>query len=387
MFVGKTASVSGTAGVILAYACLAFPDSIGLVAERLRLGGFASSLVFAWFGILSLPSGMLCGRFGSRGVASAALLFSLPALALMAVGGASSIAAAAGLAMMGAANVALQVALPSRISEIFGNVRQSSVMTVGLFAKTLCAMCIPWALAMFSSYGEWRLVFPAFGVVFALATLALMRDRCAVTTVRSAASMRPVLEVARDVPTLLAAISFSVGVVADISFNLSVPPTVRERFASGDGAIGAVYAVLFGVKLPVTLAGAWLFSRFDSRRLFPVSIAVAMAGGIVFALATSLPAYLAGVALFAAGYANVYGFVFVIAAPRHSADRSPSVSALLVMSVAGGAVASPLIAALGVFLTSPAETVAVAATGVLLILSALADVSSRRCCLRTMCSS
>ena len=177
MFVGKTASVSGTAGVILAYACLAFPDSIGLVAERLRLGGFASSLVFAWFGILSLPSGMLCGRFGSRGVASAALLASLPALALMAFGPGGSIAAAAGLAMMGAANVVLQVALPSRIAELFGTGRQSSVMTVGLFAKTLCAMCIPWALAMFSSYGEWRLVFLAFAVLFSLAASALVRGR------------------------------------------------------------------------------------------------------------------------------------------------------------------------------------------------------------------
>ena len=177
MFVGKSASVSGTAGVMLAYVCLAFPDSIGVIAERLQLGGFASSLVFVWFALLSIPTGMLCGRFGSRGVASAALLASLPALALMAFGPGGSIAAAAGLAMMGAANVVLQVALPSRIAELFGTGRQSSVMTVGLFAKTLCAMCIPWALAMFSSYGEWRLVFLAFAVLFSLAASALVRGR------------------------------------------------------------------------------------------------------------------------------------------------------------------------------------------------------------------
>ncbi|MBR2940734.1 MAG: hypothetical protein IKC14_05425 [Kiritimatiellae bacterium] len=62
MFVGKSASVSGMAGVMLAYACLAFPDAIGVVAERLQFGGFASSLVFVWFALLSIPAGMLCAR-------------------------------------------------------------------------------------------------------------------------------------------------------------------------------------------------------------------------------------------------------------------------------------------------------------------------------------
>ena len=363
--------------MILAYACLAFPDSIGVVAEKLQLGVFASSLVFAWFAFLSLPVGMLCGRFGARGVASVALLASLPALALMAFGGAASIAAAAGLGMMGAANVVLQVALPSRIAEIFGTSRQSGVMTVGLFAKTLCAMCIPWAIVMFASCGEWRLVFPASGIVFVLAAFALMRGGRAVGLAHQAVSLRHVVQVAKDVPTMLAAIAFAVGMVGDISFNLSVPSVVCGRFALGDGAIGTVYAVLFGVKLPVTLAGAWLFSRIDARRMFPASIAIALAGVLVLSFSTCFVAYLAGVALFAAGYANVYGFVFAIAAPRHSAELSSSVSALLVMSIAGGAVASPLVSALGAFLTSPAEAVSVAATGALLLLSVQAGVSSR----------
>lgn len=378
MFVGKSASVSGTAGVMLAYACLAFPDAIGVVAERLQFGGFASSLVFIWFAFLSIPAGMLCARFGSRGVASAALLASLLALALMAFGPCGSIAAAAGLAMMGAANVVLQVALPSRIAELFGTGKQAGVMTVGLFARTLCAMCVPWAVALLASRGEWRLVFLVFAVLFSLAASALVRGGCAAVTSRDAASIRSVAEVAKDIPTMFAAVAFAAGVVGDISFNLSVPSVVRERFALGDGAIGTVYAVLFGVKLPVTLLGAWIFSRIDSRRLFPVSVAVALLGGLVFTFSSRFAVYLAGVALFAAGYANVYGFVFGIASPRHSTDRSASVAALLTMSVAGGAAASPLISALGLFLASPGEAVAVAATVSLLVLSAIADVLSRR---------
>ena len=56
--------------------------------------------------------------------------------------------------------------------------------------------------------------------------------------------------------------------------------------------------------------------------------------------------YLLGVGLFAAGFANVYGHVFGSAAPRHP-DDAPAVSALVVMSISSGALASPLLSSVG----------------------------------------
>ena len=63
----------GAAGLLIAYSCMAFPDAIGVVAACLRLDGIASSLVFAWFALFAIPSGILCDRFGSRRVAVFAL--------------------------------------------------------------------------------------------------------------------------------------------------------------------------------------------------------------------------------------------------------------------------------------------------------------------------
>ena len=112
--------------------------------------------------------------------------------------------------------------------------------------------------------------------------------------------------------------------------------------------------------------GAGLFARTDARRLFPVSILLAATGARVWSRADGAATYLVGVALFAAGYANVYGFVFAVASARQPPEKASAVAALLTMAIAGGALASPLAEALGM---RGAETLAVAATFVLLALS------------------
>lgn len=349
---------------------MAFPDALGVVAARLRLDGIASPLVFAWFALFAIPSGLLCDRFGSRRVAVFSLLGTLPAFALLANGGNGLCVAAAGLAVAGAANVALQVALPSRAVEMVGVSCQASVMTLGLFAKTLGAMAIPFAIAAFADVKDWRLFFPAFGAVFlAAAALVWFGGGESSCPRRGAASLAGAVEVARDVPTALSALAFAVGVIADVAFNLSVPDAVHLRFAMGDAAVGTVYAVLFGVKLPVTLLDAWFFARCDARRFFPASIAIAALGVFALIMVEGFAAYLVGVALFAAGYANVYGFVYAVAAPRHPSGKAASVAALLTMSIAGGALASPLIAAMSCLGVRTAEVLSAAATAVLLLLA------------------
>jgi fucose permease len=129
----------------------------------------------------------------------------------------------------------------------------------------------------------------------------------------------------------------------------------------------------------VTLLGAWFFAHCDARRFFPASIAIAALGAFALIMAEGFVAYLVGVALFAAGYANVYGFVYAVAAPRHPSGKAASVAALLTMSIAGGALASPLIAAMSRLGARSAEVLSVAATAVLLLLAALARRSSGRC--------
>lgn len=356
----------GLAGLAFGYAVMAFPDALGVIADEFKLDGVASPLFFAGFALCALPAGFLCGRRGARAVAASALVLTLPALALLAVGGTRLWTACAGLALMGVSNVVLQVALPVRTVELLGVARQPGVLTAGLFVKTLSAIALPFAVASCVSRGRLPLFFLAFGLLCAgTAALVLAGERGQDTT-GSVTALRDVRTVLSDPSVTLAVLAFATAIVADVAFNLSVPSAVRMRFVPDALAVGVVYTVLFGVKLPVTLAGAGLFARTDARRLFPVSILLAATGALVWSRADGAATYLVGVALFAAGYANVYGFVFAVASARQQPEKASAVAALLTMAIAGGALASPLAAALGM---RGAEKLAVAATFVLLALS------------------
>lgn len=366
--------------MVLGYAAMSFPDVLGVVAERLRLEDFASIAVFVWFAVVSLPSGVLCGRIGSRKAAVLSLGVSILGVALLAFGGERSLMAVAGLAAGGAANVLLQVAMPAHIAELFDADRQTGVLTVGQFAKTFMAIALPFVLAGCAAMGNWRLFFLAFGALMAVAALVLAlpggddAERPAErTTFKSAVALL------RDTPTALVVSVFAIAVMSDVAFNLSVPGAVRGRFMAGDSTVGAVYAVLFGVKLPVMLFGAWLFGRFGTARFFAPSIAVALAGAATMLLAGGLAAYLAGVALFAAGYANMYAYVFGAASPRHPKGRAAAVSALIAMAIAGGAFASPVLAAIAPLGGRSAEALVVASVATMFVLvSAAGRLSGRR---------
>ena len=337
---------SSPLALFAAYVVMAFPDGIGVMSARFGMAGNASTLVFLWFALLPIAAGKLCSRLGGRPAVALSLAAALPAFALLWRGGPQSVVAAMGFALAGIANVLLQTTVPAWAAERFGAARLSGMLTAGLFVKTAVAICLPFTVAALAAFGDWRLVFVVLFAV-TVASICLVwcsgpRQDASRVLRESRVSVRSIFTVIKDCPTLLAAIAFAVAIVADIAFNLSVPVAVPGRFGGGDMEMGLTYAVLFGVKLPVMMVGSMLFVRKGVKPFLLPAILAAAAGTLVMLLAEMFIVYLCGVALFAFGYANMYGFVYGVAAPRHPGVM-PSVAALLTMSIAGGALASPLV--------------------------------------------
>ena len=335
-----------------AYAVMAFPDGIGVMAARFGMGSSASTLVFLWFAILPIAAGKLCGRIGGRRAVAISLAVAMPAFSLLWRGCPHSMLMAIGFAIAGIANVMLQTTVPVWAVEMFGTVRLSGVLTAGLFVKTVVAIILPFAIATLAAAGDWRMLFPLFAAVTASAVWVVWRSGpkpdAPHTSCVDAVSWRSVVILLKDRPTALVAVAFAVAIIADISFNLSVPAAVTRRFGGGDMETGLTYSVLFGVKLPAMFLGSMLFAKKGVPPFLMPALVISVVGSFVLFLSGAFPVYLCGVALFAFGYANMYGFVYGVAAPRHPSSI-PSVSALLTMSIAGGALASPLVGAVSHF--------------------------------------
>ena len=358
-------SLLSTLALFASYVVMAFPDGIGVMSARFGLDGYASTLVFLWFAILPPAAGKLCDRTGGRIAVAISLAAALPAFVLLWRGTPQSAVVAIGFALAGIANVLLQTTVPVWAAELFGAARLPVLLTAGLFVKTIVAISLPYAVFALASAGDWRHVFVALFIVTAASICLVWRSGVGMSGARAtrgdSVSIGSIFTVLKDRPTLLAAIAFAVAIVADVAFNLSVPATVPGRIGGGDMEIGLVYAVLFGVKLPVMLVGSMLFARKGVIHFLLPAILVAVAGTCVMLLAGVFAAYLCGVVLFAFGYANIYGFVYGVAAPRHP-GAMPGVSALLTMSIAGGALASPLVRVLAPCGARSAESLVFALT-------------------------
>lgn len=343
-FVLRQKQIRDTAIAIgLAYAVMALPDALGALSAKLGLGGVSSSLFFLWFAVLPVPVGALCVRFGAARLVRASLLLAVVACVALATGVLFTGVACCGFALAGLANVVLQVAAPVWVAEQVPVCRVAGLLTGGLFVKTLMAVAFPFAVAAAAGVGCWPLALLPFAALAGLGVCRMtrtMRPPQPVAEGRQSAE-RALGRVVRDPVAVAAAVAFAVAIVADVLFNLSVPELVARRFGRGDATAAVAYAVLFGVKLPVTLLGSWLFARRPAHRTFAPVLLVAFVGAAEMAVVGGFVPFLFGVALFAAGFANVYGQVFGAVALRHPQEM-PAVASLLVMAVSAGAVASPL---------------------------------------------
>ena len=340
--------VRGGVGVLLCYAVMALADALGVLSAQAGLVGFSSTLFFIWFAVAPLPVGALCCRVGTVPMLQAALSVSVLACALLGVGMWSRWCSAVGFCLAGLSNVCLQVVVPVWAASRFSCSRLAGVVTGGLFMKTAVAVSFPFAVYALSGMGCWWLSLLPFAVVSAAACFVVKGatgggDGRLAAQIPAFVGVRRVL---KDPVVRCAVIAFAIAVVADVAFNLSVPGAVASRFGGDGASAGTVYAVWFGVKLPLMLVGSRLFQRHDARRFFGGAAIVALAGAVVMLACGGWRMYLFGVGLFAAGFANVYGHVFGAAAPRHP-DDTPAVSALVVMSISSGALASPLLSSVG----------------------------------------
>ena len=335
--------------VLLAYAVMSLADGLGVLSERMGFAGVSSILFFLGFAFVPVPVGVLCARWGVARVLRTVFLVSAVSCVCLAVGGVCASVAAAGFVLAGLSNVALQVSLPALVGERFPPAHLAGVVTGGAFAKTAAAVSFPFVVSALAGCGHWSLALLPFFLLSVVLCCALKGPSCGKDTVKKseATALSAVRKVLKDPVVCCSVLAFAIAIVADVVFNLAVPGVVSRRFDGGGDSVGVVYAVWFGVKLPLMLVGSRLFLQYDARRFFAGAALVALVGAGMMAACEGWWTYLVGVGLFAAGFANVYGHVFGAAAPRHPSEI-PAVSVLLVMAIAAGSLASPILTLFGI---------------------------------------
>lgn len=355
-------STLGAKGALcVGYALMSAVDGIGVAVALLAVKyGFSSAvqgsippLVFVWFLLFSVPAGALCERFGRRRVAVGALAATAVAMFLplsVPIGLSPACVYAATFALLGVANIALQVALPPLVASVSPPGSAAGRVMGCLAVKTAAAAAIPFLFAACErASGSWELAFPIAGAVAAATAFVLARVRMPQAT---GSASRPgffgALGMLRDPVVAAVVFCFALGVCQDVWLNLAMPGMLCGYYGWAGARLGLGASVYFAAKIPAMAAGAVLLPRFRPWAFAAPGVAAVAVGVAVLCLAPPVPLFFAALLLVSFGSANFYGVAFGVLA-AHRPDRLDALSALLVMSISSGALVAPVMSVLGGF--------------------------------------
>lgn len=372
------------ATVLLCYFVAASIDLTGIATNYIKAelslsdsqAGFIPSMMFVWFLLISIPSGLALNRFGHRKILLAALCILGAGMAailpchsywtfLLAVG------------IMGIGSTVLSVALNPSVAALVPKSRLASTLTAGNSIKAVASLLAPllaaWGAVAAGGWLGWKLPYGIFLAVLLVAAALLSsrgvlsgRGNSACEGVRddigesesagkgegvrigtdsdrhsAATSLRDCLQLLRRPAILAAFVAIVCHVGSDTGINIIAPQLLIRRAGFTLDMAAPAASVYFFCRLAGTLAGIYLLRVIKLRPALLISLGMLAAGLAGAFLAKSPAAIYASIALLGLGNANVYTLILT-QAMLHEAGQENNVSALMTTGVAGGAIFPPL---------------------------------------------
>ena len=186
----KTDNISRLIPVMLCFFAMGFVDLVGIASNYVKadLGlsdaqaNIFPSLVFFWFLIFSVPTGMLMNKIGRRMTVLISLVITAVSL-LLPLFGEGFVLMLVSFSLLGIGNALMQTSLNPLISNIVSGERLASSLTFGQFVKAIASFLAPYialwgATKAIPEFGlGWRVLFPVYMVIAVAAILWLGMTR------------------------------------------------------------------------------------------------------------------------------------------------------------------------------------------------------------------
>lgn len=339
--------------VLMSFFVMSFCDLVGIGVDRIKLEfGLSNTIVqlipsavFIWFFILSVPVGVLQDRFGKRNILNLGMLITAIGL-LVPYFLYSKAAVFFGFAMLGIGNTIVQVSANPLLVDVVPSDKKSSFLSFSQFVKAVGSMIAPFVAAWFANqYGDWKLMFLAFGIVSVLAVLWLGLTKIEETrNEEKRATIASSLKLLGTNYIALMVLGIFLIVGIDVGINAVSGQFLLNKFA---GSITQEFAekgrsVYFFGKMLGTFAGALMLTRLSSKSFLFWTSVLGLASVLALLAAPSQMIAMAVIFIIGLGFANVFPLIFSLTVEKYPL-RANEISGLMIMAVSGGAVIPPLI--------------------------------------------
>ena len=332
--------------VMLTFFAMGFVDLTGIATNYVKqdfalsdtIANLFTSMVFFWFLVASVPTGMLMNKIGRHKTVLWSLFVTLLAVLLPLIDYNLTLMIIS-FSLLGIGNTMMQVSINPLLSNIVSKKSLSGAVTFGQFVKAMAAFSAPiiagWAAV---SLGNWRMLFAIFLLEGIIAFISLWFDKIPEEKLASKTStFTQSVALLSDKLVLLSFIAILCHVGIDVGTNVTAPKILIEKLSIPLTQAGIATSVYFLSRTIVSLIGAYALAKYSNRLLFLISVvclALGLGGLLIF---DELYALYACMALIGAGNAYIFPIVFsqaMLAKP----DKKNEVSALMIMGIFGGAV-------------------------------------------------
>lgn len=365
--------------VMLCFFAMGFVDLVGTASNYVQkdLGltdsqtNLFPSLVFFWFLIFSVPTGMLMNRIGRKRTVLVSLVVTALSLMIPLLGDGYYVMLVA-FSLLGIGNAIMQTSLNPLVSNMISGDKLASTLTFGQFVKAIASFLAPilaaWgATTVMPTFGlGWRFFFMIFAAVCLLSIVALSATSITEEKPDKASGIGECLKLLGRPFILLCFIGIMCHVGIDVGTNTTAPKILMERVGLPLEEASFATGLYFIFRTAGCFLGAFLLRVMNPKLFFTISTLMMLAAMCILFSASNLMLLYVAIALIGFGNSNIFSVVFSQALLAQPRERN-EVSGLMIMGLFGGTV-FPLAMGFAADAVGQAGAVAVMTAGVVYLL-------------------
>ena len=336
--------------VMLCFFAMGFVDLVGTASNYVQkdLGltdsqaNLFPSLVFFWFLIFSVPTGMLMNKIGRKKTVLISLAVTAASLILPVTGDNYWIMLAA-FSLLGIGNAIMQTSLNPLVTNLISGDKLASTLTFGQFVKAIASFLAPilaaWgATTLMPTFGlGWRMLFLIYAAISFLSIAVLGATPIEEERPDKASGIGECIKLLGRSFILLCFLGIMCHVGIDVGTNTTAPKIIMERLGLPLEEAGYATSVYFIFRTAGCFLGAFILRSVSPRLFFGFSVVLMLAAMVILFIGQSLTLLYVGIGMIGFGNSNVFSVIFAQALTASPSEKN-EVSGLMIMGLFGGTV-------------------------------------------------
>lgn len=337
--------------IMLCFFAMGFVDLVGIASNYVKAdlnltdatANVFPSLVFFWFLIFSVPTGMLMNKIGRKKTVLLSLIITVFSL-LLPIFGQSYELMLVSFSLLGIGNALMQTSINPLVMTVVQGGNMAATFTFGQFIKAIASFLAPYiamwgAMATIPSFGlGWRVLFPIYMIIGVLASLFLASTPIEEKKIEGKAStFLECIQLLGKPAVLFSFFGIMCHVGIDVGTNATAPKILMERLGMTLNDAAFATSLYFIFRTIGCLTGSFFLRTMKMKHFFIISVVLMALSMCGLYVGSSKAVLYTAIAL--VGYGNSNIFSMVLARALESVpEKQNEVSGLMIMGLFGGTI-------------------------------------------------